>query len=596
MQVIELLTQKFKASFVRPNLVAGGLLAIVGLTALAAWSAESESTTQTALASKYVRAAFEAELTGAKTERDAALSRALSLDPDHAVARSLLGQVFYRGKWQDVEAMSNEHRSDKVIADYHRMRLAMQGSAAGHEKLARYCGKHGLTSRAEFHWRMLLAFDPTHSAAARKLGLVRFHKRWVRPEWAKNAEDFLAKEKVWRELVEAWAEEAGDESTAESGLKALRNVFDPYALPALETAVWQNDEAIAAAALESILAMDYPEATHSLARVAIQSNYPSVREQAANALKGRSQLVYVPLLLARLTTPIRVNGRWNLLNDGMIYSISLETEGSNAQYAHTIYGSSGSGLFSNADRAARVDFRGLEARANTFRIQAAQANQIGLARNRRIFAVLGRATGAQVEDRSQAWWSWWAQQNDLYEPEVKPRVDSYELRDLRTVPGMDMPGNCECFLPGTKIWTDAGKRPIEQLRPGDRVLTCDPEKGSVTYQTVMGTTVRPSSGTTRLRLEGEDLVSTNGHPFWVIGKGWLQARQVKAGDRLRGVRGVVRVEAVEGGPDANVHNLIVDQVSNYFVGERGVLAHDGTLQRPTRNLIPGFAGSKPQAD
>ena len=78
----------------------------------------------------------------------------------------------------------------------------------------------------------------------------------------------------------------------------------------------------------------------------------------------------------------------------------------------------------------------------------------------------------------------------------------------------------------------------------------------------------------------------------MIGKGWQLARNVEAGERLRGVRGVVEVEQVGEGPGADVYNLVVDDVNNFFVGRLGVLAHDNTLRRPNRCDIPGHVAKK----
>ena len=311
-------------------------------------------------------------------------------------------------------------------------------------------------------------------------------------------------------------------------------------------------------------------------------------------LKTREMHEYVPLLLGSLTTPIRVSQTMNRLDDNMVYSISFDREGPTADFLHQRYaivGRQGRTRRRRPSQQARQNARETALARNALARAQAQADAVnarGELRNTRLYEALQTSTGRQLPDRPQEWWDWWKQENDLYIPQNKPQIDSYDQSVRMLV-------QCECFLPGTLVWTDIGLRPIEQLQAGDRVLTCNPQTGVISHQSVMTTTVRPAEETTRLRLPGEDIVSTNGHPVWVIGKGWQMAKNVKAGDKLHGIRGVVEVEAVEPGPGSEVYNLIVDGVHNYFVGRRGVLAHDNTMRRPTPCDVPGHLAKSPIA-
>jgi len=123
-------------------------------------------------------------------------------------------------------------------------------------------------------------------------------------------------------------------------------------------------------------------------------------------------------------------------------------------------------------------------------------------------------------------------------------------------------------------------------------LICDFESGAIEYRHILNTTVRPAEETTRLELADEHIVATAGHPIWVIGKGWRMARTIKPGDKLHSVRGAAEVKAVGEGPGAEVYNLVVDGVNNYFVGATGILSHDNTLRQPTRCDIPGHVAKK----
>ena len=66
------------------------------------------------------------------------------------------------------------------------------------------------------------------------------------------------------------------------------------------------------------------------------------------------------------------------------------------------------------------------------------------------------------------------------------------------------------------------------------------------------------------------------------------ARHIKAGDQLYSLSVVMMVNEVKPHVSAQVHNLIVDGFNNYFVGNSGVLAHDNTIRKPTRAVVPGL--------
>ncbi len=78
-------------------------------------------------------------------------------------------------------------------------------------------------------------------------------------------------------------------------------------------------------------------------------------------------------------------------------------------------------------------------------------------------------------------------------------------------------------------------------------------------------------------MNGEQLEATSGHPFYVPGKGWNVAANLKVGDALRLHNGVTLVvKTVETGSRvARVYNFAVALNANYFVGEDGVLVHNG---------------------
>jgi Pretoxin HINT domain len=146
-----------------------------------------------------------------------------------------------------------------------------------------------------------------------------------------------------------------------------------------------------------------------------------------------------------------------------------------------------------------------------------------------------------------------------------------------------------CFVAGTSVWTKTGQRPIESLQIGDLVLAQNVDTGELAYKPVTGRTVRPPSPILKLSLDGEELLTTRGHPFWVAGVGWRMAKELGDAAVLHAVTGSTLLAAVEPAGELEAHNLVVADFNTYFVGESGVLVHDNTPRRPTQARLPGLA-------
>lgn len=46
--------------------------------------------------------------------------------------------------------------------------------------------------------------------------------------------------------------------------------------------------------------------------------------------------------------------------------------------------------------------------------------------------------------------------------------------------------DCNCFTAGTKVQTDEGEKPIEEIEIGDKVLSKSDVTGEVAYKEVVG--------------------------------------------------------------------------------------------------------------
>lgn len=124
---------------------------------------------------------------------------------------------------------------------------------------------------------------------------------------------------------------------------------------------------------------------------------------------------------------------------------------------------------------------------------------------------------------------------------------------------------------------------IEMIQPGDVVLAADEETGEVTYKEVIRTFVNTTDEITHVTIsdsEGQTEVidSTPQHPFYVEGKGWVEASALHAGMTIwfaNGTKGTVEDISNEGLEEpVTVYNFEVADFHTYFVGESGVLVHN----------------------
>ncbi|MGW8467728.1 polymorphic toxin-type HINT domain-containing protein, partial [Streptomyces albidoflavus] len=199
--------------------------------------------------------------------------------------------------------------------------------------------------------------------------------------------------------------------------------------------------------------------------------------------------------------------------------------------------------------------------------------------------------------------------------------------------------SCEVnsFVPGTKVlMADGSKKPIEDVRTGDKVLATDPKTGETKPQPVAATiigkgdktlvtvTIRTSTERAPTTLttpppdgsvpvdatqlapdeDGEadeatsTIVATDGHPFWVPELNtWLDAGQLQPGQWLHTSAGTwVQITAVSSTTQrATVHNLTVADVHTYYAvaGAAPVLVHNcGEVAVDTNAVTDALSGAK----
>ena len=101
-----------------------------------------------------------------------------------------------------------------------------------------------------------------------------------------------------------------------------------------------------------------------------------------------------------------------------------------------------------------------------------------------------------------------------------------------------------------------------------------------------------------LIVNGTKIDTTEKHPFWVIGKGWVKAGDLKAGNKVSLKTGEIgnvdSVEIEELDKPVKVYNFEVEDWHTYFVSDIGVLVHnkcwvgaEGAGNTNSRVALPG---------
>ncbi len=139
-----------------------------------------------------------------------------------------------------------------------------------------------------------------------------------------------------------------------------------------------------------------------------------------------------------------------------------------------------------------------------------------------------------------------------------------------------------CFVAGTLIMTANGRIAIENIKVGDKVISTNPETFETAEKTVLETYIREDSKLIHLVIKGEEIVTTETHPFYVKDKGFVNAGELKVGDKLLDIDGNILllekfdVELTD--EPTTVYNFQVEDFHTYHVGEFGVWVHNSNCK------------------
>jgi hypothetical protein len=599
----------------KSTLFVGALLA----TCLAAPSHESYAEDKHDSPSSIVNQTLTKESQGVVVDR-----RDLLKDSADKAARWHAGQLQRDGQWVDVDDLQD--LSDKE-REYEQLRQDLQDDADGHRKLAKWCHRHNLDLQARAHWHAVIEKLPNDFEARRQLG-----HQWIDDAWYTESEIKAAGQATQERLkeIKEWNGQivkilnglrSRDSSEKQEWLRKLNKIDDPGAIASLEMAALQTDDDLAKLLIDSISKNRSKSACMSLTRIALADPTSARGQHAIAQLKQYDQTFMVPELLSLLSTPIETrmrygfNQRGELMLDRIMFRetkdrremVQLQRLVRTNEAGGNVVASvrRAGGTTSRARGTTRGDIQTFadEQAANSLagddqvRIEkeVAAANEQQEKQSRKVSLVLAELTDQPATNKADDWWKWWQAKN--YRP-AKPKplaLKQYQQVDqptLRLTSYEASPRLSDCLVAGTLVQTASGLRPIETLKGGDLVVSQDVESGKLDLKPIIQVVPREPGPIVVIKTDDDEIRSTQGHRWWVPGKGWVMAAELESGMTLHTATGTVRVNEVREETEQATINLVVDEYHTYFVGKERLLSFDNIEPRPTLRRVPGYAESK----
>ncbi len=521
-----------------------------------------------------------------------------------------------------VNLEAGDARLAATRAEYARRREAASPNARDQVRLADWCEAKGLKAEALAHLTVASRQAPDDASLHERLGERRHRGTWkteaqVVAESAESRAQSEADDR-WAPRLEAWHDALSDPARRPGAVRAMDEVRDPRAVPAIRWSFGDAQGWEQAWAVRLLGRIDAPRSTRELAKLAIFGLERPVRASALDRLVGRDPRSFVGLLINWLREPIRFQAQ-GPDDDGQQAVLRVEGDRAIVERAYEPFLVDRSGRRLPGDDRAGPFRTGLaaptpQASADTRRavLEREESDVRNLQRvnatiertNARVEQALVRATGEDLGRSQQAWTVWWTSELGYgYESQSqspKPYVsESVPISITAPVPVVREPPvpvpvqvHHSCFAAGTSVLSRTGPRAIETLRVGDQVLSRDPASGSVEFRPILAVFHNKPTRTMRVEVGAETILATPIHRFWVAGRGWAMARDLKVGDPVRALGGTAPVASVATDEVRPVYNLEVADGHSFFVGEGHYLVHDNSLVAPTDRAFDRLGAGK----
>lgn len=518
------------------------------------------------------------------------------------------GFVKMDGKWHPFEESMTPEPSRGNVRDYLDRRANCEPTWNSQSALATWCSQHRLGEQSQAHLYHAMTFAPKDadfSEAYQRMGYVRVGSNWLSRQEAFEAQrdlvEYLDQLESGTPVVSRFADDLeANRLTDVSRRDRLKQFANTQKIAALELVLAPCSERCGQAAVEALRQIPTYQASQALGRIAGYSPWLFVRDSAIDGLKDRQWEDFVPQWLSMMCTPTTTEFQrvtWGR-HQGILclYHSERETKievGQLLVWAPNSFRRA-NGPRDNAAQLAKHD----TSVQNLLRQRTVGAERFGLVRqdedeqvNERLTAALETITAQKLGSAPKGWWNWWQDYSSLsaVPTNTKPVVIIVkETKQIQTPPPPPPPSS-SCLVAGTPIWTERGLVTVERIQTGDRVLSKNIETGELDYKVVLHTTVREPFPVMKFVIGNETLQATQGHYFWVSGRGWTKTRELAAEQPLHTPTGVARVVSTRSAESAPTYNLVVADFHTYFVGKNAILSHDVLPPKPTNKLVPGLS-------
>ena len=528
-------------------------------------------------------------------------------------------------QWLPFEASASDESSVSRLNEYRSLRAQLSEQPHGQWKLATWCRKNGLPDQERVHLlRVLADKDPTVNidAVYERLGCQKVGGEWVSQQSRREAialqAEVEASYKRWHSKLELVVEQlAGGSKQIAAAEKQLSEIHSPSAVPAIVSILCMRMPGTAEYGVKTLSQIQGYQASRALAGQAMFSPWKAVRKEATERLKDRRVEEYAPDLLLLLSKPLRTTVLKDSRDVGTLPAQSVSTTGLNWDYvwadetqdkvqvgfrrlipfwlppgayqivskrypnAYPFFDQNGNRLNINVNSIVAAMKEEKERLDYTVDVINDDRSEL----NGRVGKVLSRSTDQPMSDNPQVWWDWWTTYSNVSTSAQKNVVIVEERQPVQLIPTIRR----SCLIAGTPIWTERGLVAIEQIRPGDRVLSKDIDSGELAYKPVLRTTDREPTPVLKFTVGDDNITASLGHHFWVSGLGWQKTRELAPQQPLHTATGMQRVTSVQDdGQIEKVYNLAVADFHTYFVGKSMVLSHDVMTPALTNVKVPGL--------
>lgn len=548
---------------------------------------------------------LEAQEGDAAVDRRKLLITSTDIDFISDSARWQAGFVKTGMKWQAVDPLI-DGGVPPVLKEYRTQRHAAPKTAEGHLKLANWCRSQKLVDQERAHLSEMLTLsgpEVDRVPIYRRMGYRPWGGQWLSPAEFTAAQ---AQVRHWQESLREWQPKferiARDWEAApkqqQQAKENLNAVQDAAAIPAM-LAVAPMSRTLALAICDRLKELDCFESSQALATIAIQSEWASVRESATEGLQGRRLDDFVPALLAAMRSPFRIaKPSNNQVSPRIIFreesdryvaiDVNMVPMIASVVFVPRIQPSALASISNElaVKRSENDLLRSVAAIDHDIQQRVEKENEYTDDYITRAALLLALLSGQELTVDPRFWWAWW----QLYTGTVPVPKKCHVVRKQVALPiEVAYLRRSSCLVAGTPVQTERGQVPVEMIEVGDRVLSKNIETGELAYKPVLHTTVREDASVKEVLINGKSIVASDGHHFWISGKGWVKTHELKAGDPIHTVTGTTRLTSLETEPrPESVYNLVVADFHTYFVGQSLILSHDVLQPASTNTKVPGL--------